>query len=190
MRRLLTLSVFVALVAAVSAAAQESIPAFQASFTPDYAMYPRSQYIQGMTLSFWGENPQKGVALGFVNGSTGESSGLSLGLANYAESYSGLQWALANFSSQNFTGWQGGPLLGFLFSGVNYAGADMRGVQIGAVNLAGKLSGLQLGLVNYAQRAEAGVQVGVVNLIAENQYWFSQWPREVGPGMIFVNWRF
>ncbi len=172
------------------AAAQESIPAFQASFTPDYAIYPRTQRIQGLTLSFWGENPQTSLALGFVNGSSGDSSGLSLGLANYAESYAGLQWSFANFSSGNMTGWQGGPLLGFVFSGLNYAGGEMRGLQIGAVNLAGSLSGLQLGLVNYCQRADSGLQIGVVNLIANNQYWFSEWPHEVGPGMILVNWHF
>ena len=202
MKQRLFLSGFVALIAALPAVAQEPavmqepavtqepVPAFQASFTPEHALYPRSQRIQGLTLSFWGENPQTSLAIGLVNGSTGESAGLSLGLANYAESYAGLQWSFANFAAQNFTGWQGGPLFGFLVSGVNFVGGDMRGLQLGAVNLAGKLSGLQLGLVNYCQRAESGVQVGVINLIAENQYWFSRWPNEVGPGMVLVNWRF
>ena len=59
---------------------QEVPPSFQASFVPEGAMYPREQRIEGMTLSIWGENPQSAFALGFVNGSTGQSSGMSLGL--------------------------------------------------------------------------------------------------------------
>lgn len=190
MRQRLFLSGFAALVTALSAVAQEAVPAFQASFTPEYAMYPRSQRIQGMTLSFWGENPQTALAIGLVNGSTGESSGLSIGVLNYAESYAGAQWSFANFTEGNCSGWQGGPVLGLVVSVMNYTGGHMKGLQTGVINMSGKLSGLQLGLINYTQSAESGVQVGLVNLIAENNGWFTQWPREVAPGMILVNWRF
>jgi hypothetical protein len=41
-------------------------------------------------------------------------------------------------------------------------------LQLGAVNYAGNLSGLQVGVVNYAAMAEAGVQIGLVNLIPSN----------------------
>lgn len=177
--------------AACWAGAQESgIPFFQASLTPEHALYPSGQRIEGVTLSIWGENPQSALAIGLVNGSTEPSSGFSLGVVNYAESYGGVHWSLANFTQGDFSGWQGGPLFGLLGSVVNYAGGDMKGLQTGVINLSGKLSGLQLGLINYTQYAESGVQVGLINLISQNSGWFTQFPREVAPGMILVNWRF
>ena len=140
----------------------------QLSLTPEIALYDRSETIEGLTLNVWGENPQTGLALGIVNGSTGRSAGLSWALIlNYAEDYTGVQWAIANYTKGDFLGWQGG--------GVNYAG---------------KLTGLQLGFVNYAQAAASGVQIGLVNIIPENTAWFSELPKAVAPGMIFVNWRF
>ena len=164
--------------------------AFQASLTPDCAIHDRSTRIEGLTLSIWGENPQAALSIGLVNGATGESSGLSLGILNYAESYAGAQWAVANFTEGNCSGWQGGPCIGLLGSIVNYTGGHMRGLQTGVVNLSGQLSGLQLGLINYTQLADEGVQVGLVNIIAQNNGWFTNWPNEVAPGMVLVNWRF
>ena len=58
---------------------------FQASLTPDIAIYPKTTEINGLSLNIWGENPQQGVALGFVNGSTGDSAGFSWGLFNYSD---------------------------------------------------------------------------------------------------------
>lgn len=174
---------------ALGVSAQEN-PSFQASLVPDHALYDRTQRIEGVTLSIWGENPQTALAIGLVNGSSGESAGLSLGVLNYAESYAGAQWAFANFTEGDCSGWQGGPGLGLLVSVLNYTGGHMKGLQTGVVNLAGKLSGLQFGLINYTQTAESGVQIGLVNLIAQNSGWFTNLPSEVAPGMILVNWRF
>lgn len=174
---------------AVGASAQER-PHFQASLTPDYAIYESSQRIEGVTLSIWGHNPQSALAIGVVNGSSENSSGLSIGVLNYAESYAGVQWAFANFTEDDCSGWQGGPVLGLLVSVVNYTGGHMRGVQTGVVNLAGTLSGLQLGLINYARQAESGVQIGLVNLLPQNDAWFTEMPQELAPGMVLVNWRF
>ena len=160
----------------------------QLSLTPDIALYDRSETIEGLSLSIWSENPQSALALGIVNGSTGQSAGLSLALVlNYADNYKGIQWALINYTKGDFLGWQGGWVFGF--AAVNYAEGSMKGLQTGVVNYAGKLTGLQLGLVNYAATAETGVQIGLVNLIPKNQ-WFSGLPDELAPGMIFVNWRF
>jgi hypothetical protein len=154
----------------------------QLSLTPDIALYDRSETIEGLTLNIWGENPQRALALGFVNGSTGDSAGVSLGLIlNYADSYRGIQWAPVNYTTGDFLGWQGGL--------VNYTEGFMKGLQTGVVNYAGKLTGLQLGLVNYAATAETGVQLGLVNFIPKNP-WFSGLPDELAPGMILVNWRF
>jgi len=162
---------------------------FNASLTPDLSVYGREPMINGLTLSLWGENQQNSLALGFVNGTTGNSTGLSLGLLNYAEDYKGVQWGFVNSTTGDFTGWQGGFAFGLLVGAVNYTGGTMKGFQSGIVNYAGSLTGLQLGLINYAQRVDSGVQIGLLNIMPENQ-WFDAFPEEVAPGMIFVNWSF
>jgi hypothetical protein len=141
----------------------------QLSLTPDIAIESKTTQIDGVSLSIWGENPQNAIALGFINGSTGSSSGLSLGLlANYAQSYKGAQLAwIANYSSQTFTG-----------------------LQLAAFNYAENLNGLQLGFINYANTSKKGVQIGFVNIMNETKTWFRNLPNEVAPGMVFVNWRF
>jgi len=73
--KLIMLSALV--IGAAGVRADES--AFQASLTPDIAVHSKTTEISGLSLNIWGENPQHGVALGFVNGSTGESSGFSWG---------------------------------------------------------------------------------------------------------------
>ena len=145
---------------------------FNASITPDYSVYGRNVTIEGLTLSIWGENQQTSLALGIVNGTTGNSAGLSWAyILNYG----------INYLKGDFLGWQGGL--------VNYAAGSMKGLQSGVVNCAGTLTGLQFGLVNYAEEGVTGVQIGLVNLIPSNA-WFSELPNELAPGMIFVNWQF
>ncbi len=142
---------------------------FQLSVTPDLAIHSRATHIAGVSLGIWSENPQNAIALGVVNGSTGNSSGLSLGLlANYSENYKGAQLAwLANYSSGTFTG-----------------------VQWSAFNYAARLNGLQLGLINFAETSEKGVQIGLINIMKETKQWFSNFPNEVAPAMVLVNWRY
>ena len=156
---------------------------FQASLTPEIAMYPRTQPVEGLTLSVWGENPQTSLAIGIVNGSTGDSAGFQWGFGlNYAESFTGIQWASINYSTGNVLGWQG--------AFVNYTAGEFKGLQTGAVNYAGSLTGLQLGFLNYAETAAQGVQIGLVNLMPQTTEWFSDVPDALAPGMIFLNWRF
>lgn len=142
---------------------------FQMSLIPGIAIHSQTTLIKGVSLSFLGENPQNGLALGVVNGSTGESSGLSLGLlSNYSENYTGAQLAfIANHSSQKSSG-----------------------LQLAVFNYAGKLHGLQLGFINVARTSDKGVQIGLINFMNQTKNWFSNFPNEVAPGMIFVNWRF
>ena len=163
---------------------------FNLSLTPTIAVYDRSETIEGLTLSIWGENPQTSFAFGIANGSTGESAGLSLGILNYAETYKGLQWGVVNYTDKDTLGWQGGFCFGLVGSVVNYTGGTMKGLQTGLVNYAGTLTGLQVGLLNYAETGDAGVQIGVVNLIRENKAWFTELPPQLAPGMILANWRF
>lgn len=58
------------------------------------------------------------------------------------------------------------PSAGIQLSCVNLAGDDYDGVQVGAVNMSGRLSGLQLGLYNWAEGAY-GVQIGLLNVAGE-----------------------
>ena len=158
--------VIVALICVVASSAYAESKPFQLSLVPDVAIHSKDTHIKGVTLNIWGENPQAAFALGFVNGSTGDSKGLSWGWVNYAESYTGVELGLVNYATGNFTG-----------------------VQSGFFNYAVKLKGLQLGTINYAKTAESGIQIGLINIISQNQ-WFTGFPNELAKGMVFVNWRF
>ena len=161
--------------------AQAAEPAaFQASLTPDIAIEAKDTRINGLALSIWGENPQSGVALGFVNGSTGQSKGFTWGLVNYAEAYNGVAWGFVNFSTGEFNGWQSG-----LF---NYSEGPFYGLQSGWINVSQEFTGLQFGLVNYSTKLH-GVQVGFVN-VALNNPWFSEFPNKLATGFPIVNWSF
>lgn len=174
-----SLAIIVGIISVGSAMASQPL---QLSLTPDIALFDRKERIEGLCLSIWGENPQSALALGIVNGSTGQSAGLSWALLlNYADNYTGIQWAPVNYTKGDFLGWQGGF--------VNATEGQMKGLQSGAINYAGRLTGLQLGLLNYAETAANGVQIGLINLIPSNA-WFSNLPDELAPGMILVNWRF
>lgn len=155
----------------------------QLSLTPDIATVNRHEKIEGVSLNVWGENPQRGLAVGFVNGSSVRGIGASLGLlVNYADSYKGLHLAPVNYTMVDFLGWQAGF--------VNYTDGFMKGLQSGVVNYAGRLTGLQFGVVNFAETADMGCQLGFVNVIRENSAWFTRLPDQVAPAMVFVNWRF
>ena len=167
---------FIATIGASSLMATQPI---QLSLVPNIALFDRTDSIEGLTLSIWGENQQKALGLGLVNGSVGESAGLSIGILNYTENYTGVQWGFANYTQGDFLGWQ--------VAGVNYVEGWVTGLQTGWVNYAGKLTGLQLGFVNYAKASETGIQIGVINLMPENA-WFRELPNELAPMMIFVNW--
>lgn len=161
----------------LSVSAEEAF--FQASLTPEIAVQSRDTTIKGITLNVWGENEQTAFALGFVNGSTGDSGGFSLGLYNYTENYTGVQFGLVNYSTGTFTGWQ--------HSWVNISD-EFVGLQSGYVNIAKKVSGVQLGFVNYTEQLE-GVQIGFANVVTTNP-WFKEFPNKLAKGFVFVNWAF
>ena len=138
----------------------------QLSLTPGIALQPRDAVIAGISLNIWGENEQRALTIGFVNGSTGESAGLSWGIVNYAERYTGLELGFVNYVSEEFTG-----------------------VQLGGVNVAAShATGLQLGFVNYAASLQ-GVQLGFINVIEDNT-WFENFPDKLAVVFPFVNWSF
>jgi hypothetical protein len=153
---------------------------FQASLTPDIAIHSKITQINGLALSIWGENPQSALALGLINGSTGDSGGMSWSLVNYADSYTGIAWGVVNISRTSFVGWQDGT--------VNYAEGHFLGLQMGALNVTEEMNGLQIGVVNYAEHLH-GVQLGFLN-VAMNNPWFNEMPDKLATGFPFLNWSF
>lgn len=176
MKKLLVITALMAGVAGL----QAEQTAFQASLTPDIALHSKTTQINGLCLSVWGENPQQALALGFVNGSTGESEGLTWSIYNYADSYTGVAWGFLNVSHTKFVGWQDGIL--------NYSEGYFKGLQSGFVNVSQEFHGVQWGLVNYAENL-SGVQIGFAN-IARNNPWFNEFPNKLATGFPFVNWSF
>ncbi len=167
--------------ALVSTGAMAATDPFNLSLTPNVAVYPRTDTIEGVTLSVWGENQQTSLAIGIANGTTGDSAGLSWGwILNYADDYKGIQWAAINYTKDNFLGWQSGL--------VDYTKGTMMGLQSGVVNYAGKVAGLEFGIVNYTEDVDVGCQIGIVNIIRSNKSWFSDFPNSLAPTMILVNW--
>jgi len=47
---------------------------------------------------------------------------------------------------------------------------------------------LQLGFINYAENLH-GVQIGLANIVRSNP-WFSELPQNLATGFPFVNWSF
>ena len=152
----------------------------QLALTPDIALYPRTDFVRGLTLEIWGENPQAGLAIGFVNGSSGQSSGLSIGLANYADSYTGVQIGFINLSTDNFFGAQ--------FACVNVAQGTFQGFQGGFVNISEDTTGAQIGGFNYAEKLN-GMQFGFINVAMNNEP-FTAFPQQLSPVFPFLNWSF
>jgi hypothetical protein len=178
MKRIVLLACLVVLVASGQAMASKAL---QLSLTPDIALQPRGTHINGVSLNIWGENPQTSFALGFVNGFNDMSKGFALGLFNYSDSYTGIQWGAVNYTTGSFFGWQAGA--------VDYTVGTVQGIQTGIVNYAGQLRGVQIGLVNYAATTQTGIQIGLLNIIPHNE-WFSRFPDQIAPAMVFLNWRF
>jgi hypothetical protein len=168
----------------ITSTAMEGPAPFQASLTPDIAIKDSTTSIRGLSLSIWGENPQRSLALGLVNGTSGDSGGFSFGwLLNYGDDYTGVTWAAVNFTEGDVLGWQGGIL--------NYSGGYMEGLQTGCANYASRIKGVQFGFLNFAESVDdVLVQVGILNIIRTNDSWFGDFPDELAPAMVFVNWRF
>ena len=180
-----TLIISALIIGAVTVRADQNMNAastsvFQASLTPNIAIHPRTTEIHGLSLNIYGENPQHGVALGLVNGSTGESGGFTWGMYNYNDSFTGVQWGIVNNSKEYFKGWQGGM--------VNLSKGKFIGWQDGWVNWSQEVHGLQTGLLNYSENLH-GVQLGLINIAANND-WFKDMPNKFAKGFPLFNWSF
>ena len=77
---------------------------------------------------------------------------------------------------------------GVSFGFVNY-GDQYAGIQLGFVNTDHNLKGLQMGFLNFASDTKTGFQLGFINIIKSNGVWFKNFPDEIAPVMLFINWR-
>ena len=167
--------------ASITALKVEASQGFQASLTPDIAIHSRTTEIDGLMLSIWGENPQHGFAIGFVNGSISDSSGLTVSLVNYSDTYKGVALGIINVNNTSYVGWQQGF--------INVAQDEFKGFQsAGLLNYSKTMTGLQLGLINYTENLH-GVHIGLAN-IAMNNSWFNDFPHKLATGFPIVNWSF
>ncbi len=78
MKKIIISFVICVIASAITSSVFATEKAFQASLTPDIAIHDKTTRIEGFTLSIWGCNPQTSFALGFVNGTSGDSKGVSL----------------------------------------------------------------------------------------------------------------
>jgi hypothetical protein len=114
----------------------------------------------------------KGVRLNLIYGKNATMTGLDIGLVNWVSGETvGIQWGIINRVEGDFSGWQTGPVnvndghmlglqSGWLFS-MNGSG---KGVQFSAVTVSDDFIGLQLGFLNYAVELH-GIQIGLINII-------------------------
>ena len=102
----------------------------------------------------------KGLRIDLLYGKCHNLCGLDAGLVNHATGkVLGLEAAfLVNYAETSFTGLQVGA--------VNIGGR-VRALQVGAYNGADDMSGVQIGLINHA-RIMRGVQIGFINVIENN----------------------
>ena len=142
-------------------------------------------------ISINGNKAQGVIASGLANITGDESRGVLLGglLTVAGEDAAGFHFAgLANLAGKDFCGIStsgllsiagndlrgmqltglgsitGSDLTGVQLSGLgNVTGGTLTGMQIGAVNLAGRAKGVQIGLFNYYKEDFKGIQLGLVN---------------------------
>ena len=117
-----------------------------------------------------------GLRLSIIYGECHDFDGLDLGLASRATGHAnGLQSSAINIVDGDGIGLQANWLVGFVkgeydgfqVGGVNYA-QKMQGLQIGLLyNGADYIQGVQIGLINVT-RTMIGVQIGLVNVIQSN----------------------
>lgn len=132
--------------------------------------YPkRHERLRGMSVALY--NVYDGGASGIMlsagmNGSSRCSlNGVGVsGLFNGGDAlYGAFIAGVANYCHHD------GTMAGVFAAGIfNLTEGECRGAQVGLFNLAGSLTGVQIGLVNYADRGDWCVQIGGFNILSQN----------------------
>ncbi len=117
-------------------------------------------------------NYNKGKVIGFQlagvsNITTNNSKGFLLsGVSNINMGHSDgvVISGVLNYSNQNSKGFQ--------FSTINFATNEFGGFQLGVVNYAKKLKGIQLGVINILDDGEKGLPIGIVSIVKNGYFEF------------------
>lgn len=183
----------IALALGAATTARADVPFQFGFFAPELQLADASESVRGLRIDFvYGENANvSGVDLGIVNSTTGDFVGFGWapGANLVGGSATGVQWSwIYSRTGGEFTGWQSGIVAqalgestGLQTAIVGLSEIRHTGAQIGFVNRAASVKGLQLGLVNLADNLEGGLQIGLVNY-AENSDVYKVLP--------IVNWQF
>ena len=143
------------------------------------AQVPYTPFMLSLTSPLevpFGDFDVGGLRVSILYGECQDFDGLDLGFVGRAKGHAnGLQSCAVNVVDGDGMGLQGNWIVGFVkgrydgfqVGGVNYA-KTMQGLQIGLLfNGADYMQGLQIGLINVS-RTMIGVQIGLVNVVQEN----------------------
>lgn len=149
--------------------------AFNAAFwAPDMQLEPVSEDIRSLRLNVYGENHNMtGLDLGFGHRVTGDFTGAQLGLfTRLGGDGKGARLAFVNITDSS----------GMRFTGAQVGAANVgeslqiRGAQVGVVNVARHVHGAQVGLVNITDTLK-GVQIGLWNQVSSRDWDFNPLPK-------------
>ena len=131
---------------------QKQTPSTRVVFQPRTAEtgygYDDGMTVIGFTFLDWAVPNRSwdvnGVRFNFGWAAYRDTTGLDTGLFSSSESATGLSATIfGNYVAGDMSGWQNGL--------VNVVGGTMRGLQVGVMNWAERLEGVQIGLLNFAR---------------------------------------
>ena len=189
-----------------SAIARADSPIQAALWPPELQIISEDESIRGVRFNIYGRNQNMtGLDLGFMHETTGDFSGVGLGLVSLVNgAMYGVEWnGIYTRAQGGFHGWPSGivtrsqgasaglqtglvalndaDMAGVQLSGIyNHVKTHISGVQVAIVNHAGDVKGVQLGIANFAENMN-GLQIGLWNQIDAKETW------KVIP---IVNWKF
>lgn len=110
--------------------------------------------IGGLFNSVTGRSIDLQIA-GILNDNADYAGGIQIALFNNDMDFDGLQFAAVNYCN--------GDMNGGAFSLMNWDEGATTGLSAGAINLAAKSNGVQLGAFNFVNGRAEGLQLGVIN---------------------------
>ena len=132
--------------------------------------YPkRNERLRGMSIALYNMYDRGASGIMLSAGMNGSHScvlnGVGVtGMFNGGDELNGIFIAgVANYCTRSNS--MSGVFVAGLF---NQTEGECRGAQVGLFNVAGSLTGVQIGLVNYADRSDRCVQIGGLNILADN----------------------
>ena len=134
-----------------------------------YQSPKRNERLKGMSVALFNVYDRGASGIMLSAGGNGSNScalnGVGVtGMFNGGDELNGLFIAgVANYCTHKNS--MSGVFVAGLF---NQTEGECRGAQIGLFNVAGSLTGVQIGLVNYADGSDWCVQIGGINILSQN----------------------